>query len=404
MKTEDQLSSLVNDNPRDFESRIIKYLVAKQPPGEVIVQETEKSVILSPKRYVWEFDDLVIDRDVIAHFDGSQRPHPYNLLIVNGTLEFKENGRIVTRQNLAIRAREIRSEIKNSRSVMGRIDLVAAQDGRNAEPLPAPIAQAGPDGLKHGRDGGNGPDAGVFGEAGDGENGGKGDDGGQGSHGDDGNDAGHATNSTDLSIVTDAFDREAWVVVRALGGRGGNGSDGQSGGRGGSGKRGGHGGKGGKASFLHTAGRGGNAGRGGSAARGGDAGHGGAAGDGGDGGRVTTHYLQRFRLPKLFEVFNKGGAPGTPGSPGRSGEPGARGEPGDPGDGGDASSGRSAGNAGSIGIPGRPATPGAAAQNGREGRPGRSTRPVGPSYSEDPPIWPYAQMLSEEDWKEILNV
>lgn len=404
---EAEILNQVYGNSSDLEARILDSLSRKQPEGSAKHTETNDKLVLDPNRSIWEFDDLVIDKKLEANFSGSSRPNPYNLLVVHGTLEIKEAGHIETAQDLFIRAKHIKTEVKDGLSKPGRINLTGGLPGKNGKPWTKTKAEDGDDGPNIGKPGRKGDDAGTVDHRGQtGRPGGTGDHGQVGTHGEDGKYGTDGEDCNRLLIVADTFDPNAWIVVQGEGGHGGRGSNGQSGGDGGTGNTGGIGGQGGHASLTRGAGDGGAGGQGGDAGRGGDAGFGGDAGAGGDGAKVTTYYLQRFRGPLLFEPILDGGDAGVPGKKGNPGAPGFPGKGGRGGPGGNGSALRSPGERGKPdpGPAGNKNKGGATAQDGLEKSRGQTFSAVGPKFARDTPIWPYAASLTDADWGEILNV
>jgi hypothetical protein len=330
----------------------------------------------------------------------------YNLIVVEGTLSFSEKGQIVTRQNLAIRTKDFTADARELLPDKAHILSIAGQDGSPVSSFAGQKADPGKNGREIGRTGDHGQDSDFLGDnAGHGKTGHRGDHGEPGDPGKDGENGNPGTHGGFLSLVTDTFS-DTWLIMAALGGNGSNGGSGGDGGDGGDGTKGGKGGDGGDASIFGNAGNGGAGGQGGDAGRGGKGGDAGVGGDGGNGGQITVRYTRRFSQPKVPELFvsaGKGGATGSPGKGGETGSPGAGGEPGEGGDdylfNGSGDRGPDTSKPGNTppdaedGV--RPTLP---AVNGQPG-----SRNGGARWAEDPEIWPYAGLLAEADWMEILK-
>ena len=167
------------------------------------------------------------------------------------------------------------------------------------------------------------------------------------------------------------------ILIKAVGGDGGNGGRGGSGGDGGRGGNGGHGYAGAHGRSSHgqgaTGGSGGNGGRGGNGGHGGVGGDGGRGGDGGNagaGGHVQVRSIDS-RLFMLIEPDARGGNKGHGGRGGNGGSGGAGGTRGSGGTGGHGGSGGPGGRSGSHGMRGADGTSGIDGPGGRDGSHGR---------------------------------
>lgn len=390
--------------PGELEARVLQKIAARSE--QYRDKSTGCSDYVDGNRRVLHCEgDLHISERFEFNHSSDLAENVYNLIVVDGTLSFAEEGQIITFQNLAIRTRNFTADARELLPDKAHILSIAGQDGKPVPSYAGNKADSGDNGRNVGNTGRHGQDSDVLGDnAGNGVEGDRGDHGETGDPGQDGENGNAGAHGGYLSLVTDTF-TDTWLIMAALGGNGSNGGSGGDGGDGGDGNTGGKGGDGGDASIFGNAGNGAIGGQGGDAGRGGKGGDAGVGGDGGNGGQITVRYTQRFSQPKVPELFvsaGKGGSTGGAGNGGKTGSPGKGGEPGSGGDGflfnGSGDDGPNTSKPGNVppdaenGV--RPSVP---ASNGQPG-----SRNGGARWAEDPEIWPYAGLLVESDWLELL--
>lgn len=270
---------------------------------------------------VARFETLTIGSGAeISHPNATKDDPKQVFVVVDKEIVFEPGATLVTKSNIAIRAKTVRGDCV----IKGKRIGINGKDGEALPDLPNyPRAKDGGNGGR-GRDEIIGRQSSSRGDdAEDGAGGGKGDDGRKGNDGE----AGLKNISIRLEIIQ--LSEDSKFKLESLGGMGGQGGDGQNGQNGQDAGNGGNGGDGGngKLDFGGSGGRGGNGGNGGKGGNGGPGGNGGKGGDGGDvffivdmrnDGRNPNWIGQ----PTDWNIGGKGGRPGVGGLCGIGGKRG----------------------------------------------------------------------------------